>query len=78
MSKVKIQLNRQGVRSLLRSKEMQAILKAKADDMAQACGDGYKSGIFFVPNRAVARVSAASIRAKRDNLKNNTLLKAMR
>ncbi len=78
MSKVKIQLNRLGVRSLLRSKKMQAVLKAKADDMAQACGDGYRSGLFFVPNRAVARVSAVSIKAKLDNLKNNTLLKAMR
>ena len=78
MSKVQIQLNRQGVRSLLRSEEMRAVLKAKADDMAQACGDGYRSGLFFVPNRAVARVSAVSIKAKLDNLKNNTLLKAMR
>ena len=78
MSKVQIQLNRQGVRSLLRSKKMQAVLKAKADDMAQACGDGYRSGLFFVPNRAVARVSAVTMEARLDNLKNNTILKALK
>lgn len=31
-----------------------------------------------MPTRAVARVSAVSIKAKLDNLKNNTILKALK
>ena len=38
MSKYKFELNRSGVRALLRSDEVKAILKSKADAAAQACG----------------------------------------
>lgn len=78
MAKYKFELNRSGVRELLRSDEMSSMLKAKADAAAQACGDGYASGSCVMPTRAVARVSAATIEAKRDNLKNNTILKALK
>ena len=78
MAKCKFELNHSGVRELLRSDEMKAMLKAKADAAAKACGDGYQSGSYVMPTRAVARVSAATIEAKRDNLKNNTIVKALK
>lgn len=78
MAKYKFELNRSGVRELLRSDEMKTMLKARADAAAQACGDGYESGDYVMPTRAVARVSAATIEAKQDNLKNNTILKALK
>lgn len=78
MAKYKFELNRSGVRALLRSDEMKAVLKAKADAAAKVCGDGYESGSYVMPTRAVARVSAVSAEAKRKNLKNNTILKALR
>ena len=78
MTKYKFELNRSGVRALLRSDEMQAMLKSKADAAAHACGDGYASENYVMPTRAVARVSAVSLQAKQDNLKNNTILKALK
>ena len=42
MAEYKFKLNRSGVRALLRSQEMKAMLKSKADAAAQACGDGYE------------------------------------
>lgn len=78
MAKYKFELNRSGVRALLRSDEMKSMLKAKADAAAQACGEGYAASNYVMPTRAVARVSAVSIEAKQDNLKNNTILKALK
>ena len=78
MGKYKFELNRSGVRALLRSDEVKAILKSKADTAAQACGNGYASGDYLMPTRAVVRVFAVSAKAKQDNLKNNTILKALK
>lgn len=78
MDKYRLELNRSGVRELLRSDEMKTMLTAKAKAAAQACGAGYESGSYLLSTRAVARVSAVSIDAKRDNLKNNTILRVLR
>jgi hypothetical protein len=78
MSKFKFVLNRAGVRQLMQSEEMQAILNEKASNALNQLGDGYKSDIYIGKNRANAMVWADSIKAKRDNLKNNTILKAVR
>ncbi|WP_179395733.1 hypothetical protein [Lacticaseibacillus absianus] len=71
-------LNRSAVRELLRSPEMQAVLKEQASAIRSRVGDGYKQDIFVGKNRANAMVSADSFEARRDNMKNNTLLKAVR
>lgn len=78
MSKFKFVLNRAGVRQLMQSEEMQAILNEKSSNALNQLGDGYKSDIYIGKNRANAMVWADSIKAKRDNLKNNTILKAVR
>ena len=75
MSKVKIDLNRAGVRALMRSPEMQAVLKDRADTVKDRCGDGYES--YVAQTRAVAVVETASQNAYDDNSANNTLLKAV-
>ena len=75
MSKVKIDLNRAGVRALLRSPEMQAVLRDRADTVKDRCGDGYES--YVAPTRAVAVVETVSQKAYDDNSANNTLLKAV-
>ncbi|WP_461223838.1 hypothetical protein [Lacticaseibacillus suihuaensis] len=71
-------LNQAGVRELMRSPEMQAILKEHADAIKSRVGDGYKQDVYVGKNRANAMVSADSFEARRDNMKNNTLLKAVR
>lgn len=75
MSKVKIDLNRAGVRALMRSPEMQAVLKDRADTVKDRCGDGYES--YVAQTRAVAVVETTSAAAYNDNSANNTLLKAV-
>lgn len=74
MSKVRFELDRAGVRALMRSPEMQAVLKARADTVKGRCGDGYEA--YMAQTRAVAVVETATRQAVDDNSANNTLLKA--
>lgn len=78
MAKTRVELNRAGVRSLLRSEKMKELLKARADMVVNACGHGYEAGSYVMPTRAVSRVSAVTMEARLDNLKNNTILKALK
>lgn len=78
MSKFKFELNRSGVRELLRSDEMQSLLNEKATGIRNRCGDGFDQDVMVGRNRANAMVWADSFTAKRKNLKENTILKAVR
>ena len=78
MNKGKFKLNRQGVAELLKSAEMQGVLTEYATGIRNRCGDGYTQDIYVGKNRANAMVSAETYEAKRDNLENNTILKAVR
>lgn len=78
MSKIKFKLNRKGVADLMKSPEMQEVLKEYATNIKNRCGDGYEQDIHVGKNRANAMVSAVTYQAKSDNLKNNTILKAVR
>lgn len=76
MSKsVEIELNSPGIREMLRSAEMQAVLGEKASEIAGRCGAGYESDIYLTPGRAVASVFTATPDAVKDNAKNNTILR---
>jgi len=78
MSKVEFKLNKSGVRALMKSEEMQAILKDIADNALNSLGEGYKSDARVGKNRANAMVYASTYQAKKDNLENNSILKAVR
>ncbi|HEP1504164.1 TPA: hypothetical protein ACQOF1_001593 [Streptococcus pyogenes] len=79
MSKFKFKLNKAGVAELMKSSEMQQVLTTKATAIRERCGlSGYAQDIHVGKNRANAMVSAKTIKAKKDNSKNNTLLKAVR
>ena len=78
MSKMQFKLNRKGVAALMKSEEMQAILKDIADNALNSLGEGYKSDLRVGKNRANAMVYADTYQAKKDNLKNNSILKAVR
>lgn len=77
MSKLKFKLKRAEVRKLLKSDEMKGVLLEFADHVADRAGDGYEQDIYVGKNRANAMVRASTYQAKKDNLKNNTLLKAL-
>ncbi|HEM3702169.1 TPA: hypothetical protein U1D11_000639 [Streptococcus suis] len=78
MASMKFKLNRAGVRELLKSPEMQAVLTDKANGIRNRAGDGFATDIYVGKTRANAMVYADSFKAKRDNKKNNTLLKAVK
>ena len=62
----------------MKSKEMQEVLREYATNIKNRCGEGYEQDMHIGKNRANAMVSAATQQAKSDNLKNNTILKAVR
>lgn len=74
----RIELNRDGVKSLLKSKEMMNICKNEALKIKNKCGEGYGYDTYVGNNRVNASVYTASIDAMKDNSNNNTLLKNMR
>ncbi|MEI4413927.1 hypothetical protein ACLMK5_05025 [Streptococcus anginosus] len=78
MSNMKFKLNRTGVAELMKSSAMQTVLTKHASNIKNRCGDGYEQDIHIGRNRANAMVSAKTRKTKKDNLKNNTLLKAVR
>lgn len=77
MSKTKVELNLQGINELMKGAEVQAELGRRASEMAVRCGEGYNSRVHLANWIAIANVYAETDEAKRDNLKNNTLLKAV-
>lgn len=78
MSKVRIELNSAGIREMLRSAEMQAVLDEHAARIAERCGTGYSSDTHLTGGRAVASAFAETGEALRDNLENNTLLRSLK
>lgn len=78
MAKVKFQLNRNGVRELLKSSEMQSICLDYANSALGRLGPGYEVSSHSGRNRVNAEVKAETFAAKRDNLKNNSILKAVK
>lgn len=79
MSKTEIVLNEKGIVALLQSQEMQKVLVEQGNKIKNRCGKGYESESAPVigRKRAIVRVKAATNAAKKDNLQNNTLLKAL-
>ena len=75
---MKIVLNSAGVREMLKSPEMQALLRERADEIAARAGTGYLTDVFVGKTRANASVFANDEETIRDNLNNDTLLKALR
>ena len=76
MSKVRFELNRAGVRELLKSQEAMNVCKTYATAIQSRAGDGYEVDTYTGRTRANASVYAATYKARRDNMENNTLLKA--
>lgn len=75
MSKnVRFKLDRAGVREILQSQGVQDLLKAEASSRAPA---GCEVDVKVGTNRANARITAVTNEARRDNLQNNSLLKAL-
>ena len=77
MAKVRVELNRSGVRALLKSEEMEAFCAKKAESIRAKCGEGYASETNMEKNRVTAVVWPDTEEAWRDAAENNTILKAL-
>lgn len=78
MSKVRIELNSAGVRELLRSDDLGEKLESLAEGISGRCGEGYEHDRKLMPTRVIASAYTDSADARRDNLKNNTLLRNLK
>ena len=76
MSKVRFELDRAGVRELMKSPEAMDVCKEYASAIRNRAGDGYEVDTYVGKTRANASVYASTYKARRDNYENNTLLKA--
>ena len=77
MSKVKFELDKGGVRDLLRSQEALNVCKGYAEAARNRAGEGYEVTTFVGRNRANASVHAETYEARKANYDNNTLLKSL-
>jgi hypothetical protein len=77
MSNVKFKLNGRGVGALLKSNEALQVCKDYAYDIQNRAGDGYE--VTWMTGKYRVRVSVAAMtqEARKDNLENNTLLRAL-
>ncbi len=74
---LKVELNKEGVRSLLKSDEMKSICQEHARAIMNRAGSGYEVSSYVGTNRVNSSVIASTYQAKKDNMKNNTLIKAV-
>lgn len=74
----KFVLNRDGVKELLKSSELQNECRNLAEKVRAAAGEGYVVEDRNYPERSGAAVYPETTEANFDNLKNNTLEKAFR
>ena len=71
---VVFELDRQGVKELMQSQEMQEVLGKYARQVQARAGEGYD--VFVGKNRA--NVSVRTKEAEQDNFEHNTLLKSLK
>ena len=74
---IKVELNHEAVGEMLKSSEMQELIKSYADEIAKRAGEGYASDTYNAGSRVIASAYTETQEAMEDNLENNTLLKAM-
>lgn len=77
MARVQIVLNQAGIREFLKSPSVQSMLLQHANQIAAKAGEGFTADVQAGKRRAYGRVTAQTQTARRNNLDNNTLLKAL-
>ena len=74
---VKFERNPAGIRTLMQSPEMEAVCESKAKAILSSLGSGYTMTTRVGRNRVNAEIATDSPEARHENLKNNTILKAL-
>ncbi len=78
MGNVKIVLNGEGIRSMLRSDEMMRVCEEQAQKAVKKLGPGYEVSTHVGKTRVNASIAAVTSEAIQENYENNTILKALR
>lgn len=76
MSKIKVKLNYKGIQELLNGDAMRNCLDEYADRVMKQLDDGYEIE-HRTTDRSVVAIGATTAKARVQNSKNNTLLKAL-
>jgi len=76
-NEVIVEINGAGLQSLMHSMEMEAICKGHAERVRGRCGEGYATDTYHAQTRVIASVYTEDDKAMKDNLENNTILKAV-
>lgn len=66
------------MQALLKSAEMESIVREKANEAVKRLHDGYEADTHVGKNRVNASVRTKTYAAVKDNSKNNSLLRAVR
>lgn len=77
MSDVKIVLDSAGIQSLLKSDEVAGLIQEITEQVQRNAGEGYETTYQVGKKRYIGEVRAATYKARKDNSRNNTLLKAL-
>lgn len=75
---LRFELNKEGVRKLMQSPEMQHILEQQASDVIPNNGYDYEVGTVVKGTRAVTHIEASGYKTIRHEQKSNDLLKAIK
>jgi hypothetical protein len=75
--KVKVVLNTKAVGSFLKGQEMSALLAGVTGRIQQTLGAEYETDVKQMGTRVISSVYTEDKKALKDNLENNTLLKAV-
>ena len=77
MGNVRFELNMKGLNELMKSSEMQSVLKSAGDSVARNAGSDYAAEVHTASYTAISNVYPNSKRAAHENFKDNTLLKSL-
>lgn len=77
MSKVEFELNLSGLNQIMKSAEMQGVLERAGESVARNAGANYGSRVHVANFVAITNVYPENWDARRDNMANNTLVKAL-
>lgn len=77
MAQARFTADRAAVAQFLKSAEVEAVMQQHADKVAERAGDGYKATTWQGDGRVIGSVETETIRAMRQNRRDNTLLRAL-
>lgn len=77
MAKTKITIDNKGLQELMKSKEMNGVLMECASKSLQKLGAGYEASEYTGKSRSNVSVYAVTKDAQKENLENNSILKAV-